>query len=123
MLPNLLDIVRSNLAYGFLVVGVIWAAIAGVLGFGFLLWPAVTCLAAGVLLKVWSSGRITWPWSVSAAALGFFVSGYQVCVAIPLVIGVFSTVAFETLVIFTIFALVHLVLLYTGYTPASEKDT
>lgn len=101
-------------------VGVVWAAIAIGFDFALVLWPALTCLAAGFLLKFLPSGRITWSWAASSAVLGFLVSAYQAYVAIPFISSTFSLVATETLVAFAFFALVHLVLLYSGYSPAGK---
>jgi hypothetical protein len=114
------DILKSNLAYEFIVVGVVWAIAAVGLGLVLVLWPVLTCLAAGLLLMFLPSGRITWPWATSSAILGFLVSAYQAYVAIPLVSSAFSLVATETLAGFAFFALVHLVLLYSGYSPAAR---
>lgn len=119
-MPKVFDILKSNLSYEFIIVGVVWAVAAVGLGFVLILWPAVTCLAAGFLLKFLPSGRFTWSWAVSSAILGFLISAYQVCVAIPYINSAFSLVATETLAGFAFFALVHLALLYSGYSPASK---
>ncbi len=97
-----------------------WAAIAVGLSLTIVLWPALTCLVAGLLLRLQPSARLTWPWATSSAALGLLVAGYQAYVAVLFVSGTFSLVAGETLAAFTVFALVHLVLLYTGYSPAGK---
>ncbi len=120
VLPKVSEILESNLAYEFIVVGIAWTAIAVVLGLVLVLWPALTCLVAGILLKFLSSTRITWPWAVSSAVLGFLVSAYQAFVAAPFVSGTFSSIGIETLAGFALFALVHLVLLYLAYSPKGE---
>lgn len=119
-MPKVSDILRSNLAYEFIAVGVVWAVIAAGLSLALVLWPALTCLAAGLLLKFLPSERITWSWAVSSAVLGLLVSAYQAYVAVPFVSGTFSMVAAETLAGFALFALVHLTLLYSGYSPVSN---
>jgi hypothetical protein len=119
-LPRIYGILKSNPAYGFFVVGVVWAIVAVWLGLVLVLWPALTCLAAALLLKLLPSERITWAWATSSAVLGLLVSAYQAYVAIPFINGTFSFVATETLAGFVLFALVHLVLLYSGYSPAGE---
>ncbi|MGD0477402.1 MAG: hypothetical protein ABSB29_04440 [Nitrososphaerales archaeon] len=119
-MPKFSDILKSNLAYEFMFVGVVWAVVAAGLGLVLVLWPALTCLAAGLLLKFLPSGRITWAWATSSAVLGLMVSAYQAYVAIPLISSTFSFVATETLAGFALFALVHLVLLYSGYSPAGK---
>lgn len=119
-MPKVSVILKSNLAYEFIVVGIIWTVIAIGLGLALVLWPALTCLLAGLLLKFLPSTRITWPWATSSAVLGFLVSAYQVFVAVPFVGGTFSLVGVETLAGFALFALVHLVLLYSAYSPAGE---
>jgi hypothetical protein len=115
VLPKVSDFLRLNLAYEFMAVGAVWAAVAVWFGLVLVLWPALTCLVGGALLKFWPSGRLTWSWVTSAAVLGFLVSGYQAYLAIQFVGGTFSAVASETLAAFAIFALVHLVLLWSGY--------
>ncbi|MGP8124739.1 MAG: hypothetical protein ACLQEQ_02595 [Nitrososphaerales archaeon] len=119
-MPSVSDILKSNLAYEFIAVGVVWAAIAVGLSLAIVLWPALTCLVAGLLLRLQPSARLTWPWATSSAALGLLVSGYQAYVAVLFINGTFSLVAGETLAAFTVFALVHLMLLYTGYSPAGK---
>jgi len=120
-LPKVSDILKSNVAYEFMVAGVVWVVVAIWLGLVLVLWPALTCLVAGLLLKFLPSKRITWAWATSSAVLGLLVSAYQVYVAIPFIRGTFSFVAIETLVGFVLFALFHLVLLYTGYSPAGKQ--
>jgi len=112
---------RSNLAYEFLAVGVVWAAIAAEVGLALVLWPTLTCIVAGLLLKFLPSGRLTWSWSNSAAVLGLVLCVYQAYVAVPFVSGAFSMVATETLAAFAVFAFVHLVLLYTGYASPGKN--
>ena len=102
-------------------VGIVWAAIAIALGFAIVLWPALTCFVAGFLLKLQPVGRLTWPWATSSAVLGLLVSVYQAYIAVLFISGTFSLVAGETLAAFTVFALVHLILLYTGYSPAGKS--
>jgi len=109
------------LAYEFIAVGVVWGAIAVVLGIALVLWPALTCIVAGILLKFWPSGRIAWSWGTSSAVLGLLVAGYQAYAAIPFVTGTFSLVATESLVAFAIFAAAHVMLLYSGYSPGSKQ--
>jgi len=123
VLPKVTDILRSNLAYEFIAVGVVWMAIAVALNLAIVLWPALTCIVAGILLKFQPSGRLTWSWANSSAVLGFLVCGYQAYVAMEHVSGVFSMVAAETLAAFAIFALLHLMLLYAGYSPVSKQTS
>lgn len=115
------EALRNYLAYEFVVVGILWVVAAVSVGRAVVLWPAVTCLAAGVLLKVWPSGRLSWAWATASALLGLMVSGYQVYVALPLIGGVFSTVAVESLAAFAVFAVAHVVLFFTGYSPAAPR--
>ena len=120
-MPKVFALLKSSLPYEFIAVGVVWGIIAALVGVTVVLWPAVTCVLAGVLLKLQPSGRVTVPWATSSAVLGLLVSGYQAYVAIPMASGVFSTVAVETLVGFLVFAVVHLFLLYGGYRPLPGK--
>ena len=119
-MPKASDILKSNLAYEFVVVGIAWTVVAVGLGLVLVLWPALTCLAAGLLLKFLPLARITSPWATSSAVLGALVSTYQAFVAVPFISGTFSSVGIETLAGFALFALVHLVLLYFAYSPAGR---
>lgn len=119
-MPKVSDFLKSNLAYEFIVVGIAWTVVAVALGLVLVLWPAITCLAAGFLLKFLPSERITWPWATSSAVLGFLVSAYQAFIAVPFVSSSFSLVGTETLAGFALFAFVHLLLLYSAYSPASK---
>jgi len=120
-LPKLSEALKSYLVYEFIAVGILWVVAAVYVDRAVVLWPALTCIAAGALLKLWPSGRLSWAWASASALLGFMVSGYQVYVALPLISGVFSTVAVESLVAFAVFAVAHIVLFYTGYSPAATK--
>ena len=117
-MSKVLDVLRTNLPYEFIAAGVVWGVF--VLESVLVLWPALTCIAAGLLLKFRPSGRITLPWATSSAVLGFFVAAFQVYVSIPFVSGIFSTAATETLAVFTVFALFHVWLAYSGYSPAAK---
>ena len=120
-MPKVPEILKSNLAYEFVIAGIVWTVVAVGLGAVLILWPALTCFAAGFLLKFLPSTRITWPWATSSAVLGFLVSAYQAFVAVSFVSGAFSLVGIETLAGFALFALVNLVLLYFAYSPAGES--
>ena len=120
-MPKVSDILKSNLAYEFIVVGIAWTVVAVGLGLPLVLWPALTCLASGLLLRFLPSARITWPWATSSAVLGFLVSAYQAFVAVPFISGTFSLVGIEAMAGFALFALVHLVLLYFVYSRAGER--
>jgi len=119
-LPKASDVLKSNLPYEFVAVGVVWTVVAVGLGLALVLWPALTCYVAGLLLKFLPSERITWPWAVSSAVLGLLVSAFQVYAAIPFVSSTFSLVGAETLIGFVVFSLVHLLLLYFGYSPVGK---
>jgi hypothetical protein len=120
VLPKVTEVLKSNLAYEFVAVGVVWAVVAVLVGKAVVLWPALTCIAAGALLKVQPGGRVTWAWAMASAVLGMLVAGYQAYVAAPFLGGAFSMVAGETFAAFLVFALVHVMLLFTGYTPVSK---
>ena len=120
-MPKVTEILRTYLAYEFIAVGIVWVVIAVALGLATLLWPALTCVVAGLLLRFEPSLRLTWPWANSSAILGLLVCSYQAYVATSYLGGVFSTIAIETLVAFSVFALVHLTMLYMEYSPAGRK--
>lgn len=115
-MPSFFELLRSNVAYFFILVGVIWLAVA-VLGDTVLLaWPVVACFASGALLKLVPGNRFTWAWVLSTAVLGFLISIYQVYAWAPLVGGAFSTLAGSTVAAFLVLAAVHVLLFYSGAT-------
>lgn len=113
-MSRVLDPLRENAAYVFLAVGVVWVVVAYVVGSLFVLWPVVTCFAAGVLLRLRPGERLTWAWVSATAALGFLLSGYQAYVASSLVGSALSSVAAISAGAFSVFAVVHLLLFYLG---------
>ena len=119
-MPKVSGILKSNLAYEFMAVGIAWIVVALGLSLVLVLWPALTCLVAGLLIRFLPSTRITWPWATSSSVLGFLVSAYQAFLAAPFVGGTFSSVGVETLAGFGLFAFIHVVLLYLAYSPKSE---
>lgn len=120
VLPKVSEILKSNLPYEFVAVGIVWTVVAVGLGLVIVLWPALTCYVAGLLLKFLPSERITSPWAISSAVLGLLVSAYQVYAAIPFISSTFSSVGVETMVGFLVFSLVHVTLLYFGYSPLGK---
>jgi hypothetical protein len=121
-MPRVSGALRSNAAYGFIAVGAVWAAVAFATRSYLVLWPVLTCILSGVFLRMRPGGRLTWAWSASSAVLGLLLSGYQVYVAAPLVQGTFTSIASLSLVGFSLFALVHVLLLYAG-TSAPAQPT
>ncbi len=119
-MPGMLDFLKVNIAYEFIVVGVVWLAVAYIAG-PLVLWPVVTCVAAGVLIRIKPGMRLTWAWGVSSAALGLLVSAYAAYSNVGLVNGPFSTIAVLSLGGFGVFALVHLFLLYGAYSPKGKQ--
>jgi len=112
---------KSYLPYEFTAAGIVWAVVTFYLGLAIILWPTITCIGAGVLLKSFPSGRLTWSWTISSAVLGLLLCSYQAYAAIPFAVGAFSDVALETLGAFIIFAIVHIMLLYGSYTVIGRK--
>lgn len=111
---------RSNAAYAFLIVGAVWLGVAVNVRSYLVLWPVLTCLLSGVLLKVRPAERLTWAWTSSTAVLGLILSAYQAYAAVPLVGGPFSSTASLALGGFSAFALAHLLLLYAGNSPRAQ---
>ncbi len=119
-MPDILGMLRTNSSYAFLVVGVVWLAVAVLASSVLILWPVAACIVSGLALRMWPGGRFTWAWTVSSAVLGFLLSAYQVYAWAPFLGGTFSVTAAVTLVGFAVFAVVHLLLFYTGLRPASS---
>ena len=113
-MSRVLGTLKSNVAYVFLVAGAVWLGVAFNIRSYLVLWPALTCLVSGGLLRVRPGERLTWAWASASAVLGLILSGYQAYVAVPLVGGPFSATASLSLVGFLAFAFLHLVLLYAG---------
>ncbi|HXW94984.1 MAG TPA: hypothetical protein VEJ19_04695 [Nitrososphaerales archaeon] len=121
-MPKFLDTLVANAAYGFMAVGVIWLAIAVLSDSALLGWPVVACIAGGIMLREWPSGRLTWPWAVATAAMGFLLSAYQVYAWLSFLGGAFSTLAVVSIIGFALLAFLHVLLLYTATSkPAIAK--
>ncbi|MDG6909394.1 MAG: hypothetical protein JRN08_03400 [Nitrososphaerota archaeon] len=113
----LLGTLKTNSAYLFFVVGVIWLAVAVLAGSALILWPVVACLLGGVQLRMWPGRRLTWAWAISTAVLGFLLAAYLVYAWVPYLGGAFSTVAGEASGVFAVLAVLHLLLFYSGVNP------
>jgi len=113
--------VRRNLAYAFVVLGLVWLVIAYLAGSPLTLWPAVACLAAALLIKVRPSSRLSIAWGPAAAILGLLLCAYQVYEAIPLLTGAFVTVASASAVVFFLLGLGHAYVAYASYSAAPVK--
>lgn len=113
-MASVFGMLRSNAAYFFILVGLVWAAVGVLTGTLLVAWPAVACIAGGVLLKMMPGHRLTWAWVVATAAMGFLISVYQLYAWAPFAGGFFSALAGEALAGFGVFAVVHVVLLFAG---------
>ena len=116
-----LDFVRKNLAYLFIVFGVVWVVAAFLAGSTLALWPAVALVVAGLLKKVRPNTRLSIAWGPAAAILGLVLCAYQVYAAIPLLTGDFATIAVASLVIFLVLGLGHVYLAVASYSSAPVK--
>ena len=120
------DVLRARSAYGYLVVGIAWLAVAALAGSLLILWPVVACLAAGALLILRPGRRFTWAWVLATATLGFLLAAYQVYSWAPFVVGAFAAVAGEAIAVFLILAVFHALLLFAGASgtrpPKSETS-
>jgi len=112
-MPKILDTLVANAAYAFIAAGVIWLAIAIFAVSSLVLWPVLACIAAGIMLREWPSGRLTWAWAVATAVMGFLLSAYQVYAWLSFLGGAFSTLAAISVAGFAFFAVGHLFLFYT----------
>jgi hypothetical protein len=113
-MPKLLDALAANAAYAFVAVGVVWLAVAILASSALILWPVIACVAGGVLLKLWPSGRLTWAWAISSATMGFLLAVYQVYAWAGFLGGAFSSFAAASLVAFLALAIAHVFLFYAG---------
>jgi hypothetical protein len=114
--------IRANLAYLFLVAGVLWFGIIYLTSSLLILWPAVACVVGGLLLKLVADNKISNIWAISSALLGFILAAYQAVAAVPLLVGAFSIIAIASLVLFLVFAVLHLFLLYGAGVQPEEAE-
>lgn len=103
--------IRSNTPYLFAAAGVVWLAAVVVTGSLLVLWPVLACVLSGVFLKAYPGSRFTSAWAGASALMGLALAAYQVYVAAPLVSGAFATIAWTSIVAFSIFAVFHVYLL------------
>jgi len=123
-MPKLLDTLVANAAYAFIAAGVIWLAVAVLGDSSLILWPVVACIAAGIMLREWPSGRLTWSWAVATAVMGFLLSAYQVYAWLSFLGGTFTTVAVASVIGFAVFAISHVFLFYAATSkPGIAKAT
>lgn len=113
--------VRKNLAYVFVIFGVIWLVLAYLNGSGLTLWPAAACLVAAVFIKLRPNSGLTNAWGPAASILGLVLCGYQVYQAIPLLTGAFVVVASVSLVVFLLLGLGHAYLAYASRSQPQVK--
>jgi hypothetical protein len=118
-MSRILNPLKSYVSYAFLAVGIGWVVVAYDTSSYLVLWPVITCFMSGILLRLRPGERLTWAWASSTAVLGFLLSGYQAYVASFLVGGALSSVASISAGAFSVFALVHLLLLYAGNSTRS----
>ena len=113
-MPKILDTLAAYSAYFYIAVGVIWLAIAVLSGSSLILWPVVACIAGGLMLRQWPSGRLTWAWCAATAVMGFLLSAYQVYAWLAFLGGAFSTLAAASTIGFALFAILHIFLFQAG---------
>lgn len=114
-MPSPLDLLKENVAYFFVVVGVVWLGVTFFAGSYLLLWPTATCLVAGGLFKALPGRRVTWAWGVSTAVLGLLVGVDQIHAWYPYIGGAFTALAGEAMGVFGALLVVHALLLYLGW--------
>ena len=121
-MSSVLGMVRSNSAYAFIAVGVVWLAVAVIGSSALILWPVLACLLGGVQLWMWPTRKLTWAWAVSTAIFGFLLAAYQIYAWFPFLGGSFSSVAATASGAFAVIALLHLILLYAGIAPPKSES-
>jgi hypothetical protein len=119
-MPSPLGALRKNAAYAYVVVGVVWLAIAYYEQSALLLWPVAVMAAGGVLLKVRPGERLTWAWATSAAVLGLVLALYQAYVATTVLTEQASMMAEVSLPVFALFGVAHVLLAYAGSGTAKK---
>jgi len=120
-MPKILDMLITNGSYFFIAVGVIWLAIAFLAGSLLILWPVVACIAGGIMLREWPSGRFTWAWCVATAVMGLLLAAYQVYAWLSFLGGAFSTLATLSTAGFAVLAVIHVLLFYVATSKPASK--
>ncbi len=108
-------VLKSNLAYVFIVVGLVWLGLVVLTDSALVLWPVGACLISGALLKLRSGSNLTTAWTSASALMGLALSAYQVYIAVPLVIGNFAAIAGASVVAFVVFGIFQLYLFAVSY--------
>ena len=108
---------RANLPYGFVVMGVLWLVVSVLDSSVLLLWPVAACLVGGVLLRMRPRGRLSWAWATAAGVMGLVLALYMAYVAAPLLTGSLSTVAAESVVVFSLFSVFQFLLVFLENSP------
>jgi len=121
-MPKILDALVANGSYFFVAVGVVWLAIAVLAGSSLILWPVVACIAGGVMLREWPTGRFAWAWCVATAVMGFLLAAYQVYAWLSFLGGAFSTLAAASTASFAVLAILHVLLFYVVVSKPSAKE-
>ena len=119
-MPKFLDTLVANSAYAFIAAGVVWLAVAIFASSSLILWPVVACIAGGIMLREWPSGRLTWSWAVATAVMGFLLSAYQAYAWLSFLGGAFSTLAVASVIGFAVFAVAHVFLFYSATSKPSS---
>ncbi|HUI86006.1 MAG TPA: hypothetical protein VLY21_02480 [Nitrososphaerales archaeon] len=120
-MPKILGLLVANGSYFFIAVGVIWLAIAFLAGSSLILWPVVACIAGGIMLREWPSGRFTWAWCVATAVMGLLLAAYQVYAWLSFLGGAFSTLATLSTAGFAVLAVIHVLLFYVATAKPAAK--
>ena len=113
--------VRRYLPYAFIAAGVAWLAIIATGASFLLLWPAALSILSGIILKWKPGGRLSSALSRATALYGIVLAAYQVYVALPLLVGIFATIAALSVVSFLVLAVYNVVLLYGSIPKPAEE--
>lgn len=119
-MPAPLSVLKANIPYAYAVMGVVWLALAFTVGSTLLIWPVAALVLGGALLKLMPGQRLSWAWATAAGVMGLLLALYQAYVAAPLVSGSFSTIAGSSLVLFVVFAAIHLLLVFVLNTKTED---
>jgi hypothetical protein len=110
----ILETLKKNLPFLFVLAGVIWLAVLYDTGSVLIVWPIVASFVSAGLLLLLPKRNITYAWVSATALLGFMLAGYQTYSAVTYLSGVFTAIASESIAAFFLFALLHAFLLYTS---------
>ncbi len=118
-MPDIVGVIRSNLAYSNFALAAVWAVVAVFVGSALVAWPVFLFVVSGALLLFRPVDRVTWAWSLATVFSGLVLSGYQAYSALAMIGTVFASAAASSFAVFVVFTVVQALVLYSSGAPKS----